>query len=56
MSFEAIVDNTQRKSNYHNSSPYANGSGELKIQPALFYALTSVLGGGGQGGGAGLRG
>ena len=31
MSFEVIVDDTQEKSNDHNSSPLANGSGELKM-------------------------
>ena len=31
MSFEAIVDNAQRTPNDHNSSPWANGSGELKM-------------------------
>ena len=31
MSFEVIVDDTQETSNDHNSSPLANGSGELKM-------------------------
>ena len=31
MSFKVIVDDTQETSNDHNSSPLANGSGELKM-------------------------
>ena len=31
MTFEVIVDDTQETSNDHNSSPLANGSGELKM-------------------------
>ena len=31
MSFEVIVDDTQETSNDHNSSPLANGSGELNM-------------------------
>ena len=40
MSFEAIVDDTRRTSNDHNISPWANGSGELKIGPDLVVALS----------------
>ena len=40
MSFEFIVDYTQETSNDHNSSPLANGSGELK----MYYNILSEEG------------